>query len=192
VIRALLFDCFGVLTTDTWRAFVDTLPPEVDIDAARNLNRAYGAGIIGRQEFMDGVLDITGRQPREVETLLSSEIAKNTALLAYIQELKPKFKIAMISNIATNWVRDVFLTPQEQELFEEMIFSYEVGMTKPDPRIFMLACERLRVAPREAIMIDDIESYVQAAKAEGLQGIVYQDLAQLKTDLAELLANSND
>lgn len=190
MIKAILFDCFGVLTTDTWRAFCDSLPEDVDIQAARDLNRAYGAGMITRQEFMDSVRDVTGRQPQEVETLLSSEITKNTALLEYIRELKPHYAIGMISNIASNWIRESFLTADEQDLFEEMIFSFEVGMTKPDPRIFMLACERLRVGPHEAVMIDDIESYIEAAKGEGLEGIVYQNLPQLKEELGILLKKS--
>lgn len=190
MIRAILFDCFGVLTTDTWRAFIDTLPPEVDLSAAKDVNKAYGAGLINRQEYLDGIQDITGRQPKEVETLLSHQIAKNVALLDYIRELKADYKIGMVSNIGTNWVRDTFLTPEEQALFDNFVFSFEVGMTKPDPRMFRTACERLGVEPMEAVMIDDIETYIEAARAEGLGGIVYSSLQQLKADLPGLLRQS--
>jgi putative hydrolase of the HAD superfamily len=190
MIRAIIFDCFGVLTTDTWRAFIDSLPPEADAEAARELNRAYDAGIISHEEFLSGVEEATGRRPQEVEKMLDNEVVKNTPLLDYIRELKKHYAIGMVSNIATNWVRDKFLNPEEQGLFDEMIFSYEVGMTKPDPRIFMLACERLRVGPHEAIMIDDIDRYIAAAKAEGLKGVVYNNLDQTKTEI-ELLLNTN-
>jgi epoxide hydrolase-like predicted phosphatase len=189
VIRAIIFDCFGVLTTDTWRAFVDSLPDDVDVQKARDANKAYDAGLINREEFLSQVRDVTGREPKQVEDFLDKEVAKNTALLDYIRELRARgLLIGMLSNIASDWITRSFLTAEEQELFDEMIFSYEVGMTKPDPRIFMLACERLRVGPHEAVMVDDIATYCDAATTEGLQAIVYEDLSQLKHELEHILS----
>jgi putative hydrolase of the HAD superfamily len=189
MIKAVIFDCFGVLTTDTWLAFIDSLPPDVDVSQAREMNHQYDAGLITREEFLQGVHEVTGRYPEEVEKLLSAEIAKNTALLDYIRDLRGRgLTIGMISNVASNWIRDSFLSLEEQELFDAMILSFEVGMTKPDPRIFMLACERLRVGPHEAVLVDDIERYCAAARAEGLQAIVYSDMQQLKDDLEPILS----
>lgn len=187
MIKAIIFDCFGVLTTDTWRAFVDSLPPEADIARAKELNHQLDAALITKDEFLEQVQEATGRKPDEVENMLDNEVAKNTALLDYIGELKEDYLIGMISNVASDWIRKSFLTAEEQELFDEMIFSFEVGMTKPDRRIFMLACERLRVSTHEAVLIDDVGSYIEAAKREGLHGIVYQDLAQLKLELDSIL-----
>lgn len=190
MIKALIFDCFGVLTTDTWRAFCDSLPPDADVGKARELNKQYDAGLITKQEFVDQVYEATGQHPRQIEEMLSNEIAKNSILIDYIRELKSRdYLIGLLSNVATPWITDTFLSPEEQEIFDAMIFSYEVGMTKPDPRIFMLVCERLRVGPHEAVMIDDIESYCEAAKAEGLKAITYQDFSQLKQDLELLLSH---
>jgi putative hydrolase of the HAD superfamily len=189
MIKAVIFDCFGVLTTDTWLAFIDSLPPDIDVAQARELNHQYDAGLITRDEFLQGVHEVTGRYPEEVEKLLSAETAKNTALLEYIHRLRDRgFVIGMISNVASNWIRDSFLSPEEQELFDAMILSFEVGMTKPDPRIFMLACERLRVGPHEAVLVDDIERYCTAARVEGLQAIVYSNMQQLKDDLEPILS----
>jgi putative hydrolase of the HAD superfamily len=190
VIKAIIFDCFGVLTTDSWRAFVDSLPPDADISRARELNHQYDAGLLNRQEFLVQIHELTGRTPVEVEKLLDSEVSKNTALLEYIRTLKPRYAIGLLSNIASDWITRSFLTTEEQELFDEMILSYEVGMTKPDPRIFMLACERLRVGPHETVLVDDIESYCEAAAHEGLQTIVYRDFQQLKRELDDLLAHT--
>jgi epoxide hydrolase-like predicted phosphatase len=187
-ITAIIFDCFGVLTTDTWRAFLDKLPPETDTDRARELNRQLNSGLIDHADFVQQIRELTGKDIVEIENVAKSEISKNEVLLNYIRELKERgYKLAIMSNIASNWIRDTFLTPEEIELFDEMIFSYEVGMTKPDPRIFMLACERLRVSAHEAVMIDDIESYVEAAKAEGMAGIVYNDFVQMKSELEAIL-----
>jgi HAD superfamily hydrolase (TIGR01509 family) len=188
VIKAIIFDCFGVLTTDTWRAFLASLPPGMDLTRARELNHQLDAGLISQPEFLDQIREITGKHPVLTEEMDESEVLKNRVLLEYIRELKPEHTIGMLSNIATNWIREAFLTADEQELFDEMIFSFEVGMTKPDGRIFMLACERLRVGPHEAVMIDDVKSYCEAARAEGLMAIHYKDFAQMKEELETLLA----
>jgi epoxide hydrolase-like predicted phosphatase len=189
VIKAIIFDCFGVITTDSWRAFVDSLPVE-QVEQARYLNRQRDLGIIDHDTFMKDVKNLTSRAPLDIEKQLKNEIVKNEALLGYIAELKKQgYKIGMLSNIATNWIRESLLVPAEQDLFDEMIFSYEVGMTKPDPRMFILMCERLRVSTHEAIMIDDVESYCEAAKAEGLSAITFKDLSQLKSELSTLLSD---
>lgn len=189
MVKAIIFDCFGVLTVDLWKEFVGTLP-EDQKQPARDINHTYDAGFITEQQFMDEIKELTGKFPGEVEdlSLNTREATKNRELLAYIAELKPRYKIGLLSNIASNWIRDSFLSTEEQDLFDEMIFSYEVGMTKPDPRIFTLACERLRVSGHEAVLVDDIELYCQAAKTEGLEAITYVSFSQLKSELEAVLS----
>lgn len=188
MVEAIVFDCFGVLTTERWLLFLSELSDGVDIEGVRQIHRAYSAGVIDKQESADRIRELAGTSFKESEDLDQDEIAKNTVLLDYIRELRGRgYKIGLISNIASNWIRDAFLTEEEQELFDEMILSFEVGMTKPDPRIFMLACNRLRVGPHEAVLVDDIDRYCQAARKEGLQAVLYQDFKQLKTDLEKIL-----
>lgn len=188
MIKAIIFDCFGVITTDSWRAFVDTLPPE-QVNDARDLNKQRDMGMLDNAEFIEQIKALTGKAPVDVETMLQSEIVKNIALLDYIAELRQRgFQIGMLSNIASNWIREALLSQEELGLFDELIFSYEVGMAKPDPRIFLLMCERLRVSTHEAVMIDDVASYCDAAQAEGLSAITYTDLVQLKHELEHILS----
>ena len=190
MIKAIIFDCFGVLATDTWRAFLDALPEGIDIKKAHELNHAVDAGLITQQEFLAGIKRITGSEPPDIEQMQRGEIAKNAQLLDYIKELKKQYKIGILSNISSNWIRDYFLTPEEQKLFDVMVFSFEVGMTKPDPRIFWLSAERLGSQLHETVLIDDIERYCQAARDEGMQAITYENLQQLKADLTVLLSHA--
>lgn len=187
MIKAIIFDCFGVLTTDSWLAFIDSMPEGTDVESVREVHRTYTAGFISKKECADRIKELSGRSFIEAEDQVEGEVVKNSALLGYIKELKKTYKIGLLSNIATPWITDTFLTEEEQRLFDEMVFSYEVGMTKPDPRIFLLACERLGVSPREAVLVDDIERYCEAARQQGLEAIVYDNLHQLKRDLSAIL-----
>lgn len=189
MIRAIVFDCFGVLTSDAWREFVESLPENIDRQPVHSLNQAYGAGFISDEEFFEGVKELTDITPPITEH--GSDVAKNTVLLDYIRELRGRgLRIGLLSNIAGNWIRDTFLTAEEQALFDEMVLSFEVGMVKPDPRIFRLMCEKLGVDTTEAVMVDDIARYCAAAETEGMKAVLYEDFQQARTDIEALLSGS--
>ncbi len=184
--KAAIFDCFGVLTVDHWRAFVDSLPNRDIALRAKELNRQYDSGLITRDEFLAQIHEVTGRAPNEILDILWGKSAKNIALLEYIGQLRQKgVKIGLLSNVGTDWIRRDFLTPDEQKLFDTMVFSYEVGMVKPDPRMFELVCQRLGVDKSEAVLVDDMERFCTAAREQGMQAVEYQDLASAKQQLDE-------
>ena len=54
-----------------------------------------------------------------------------------------------------------------------VVDSSEVGLRKPDPAIFHLACSRLGVTPDQAVFLDDSPGHVRAAEALGLHGVLF-------------------
>lgn len=188
MIKAIVFDCFGVLTTDTWEDFLSTISDGIIVGRLRELNRQLGSGFLNMAEFLEQVSELTGQKPVEIEKLLNNEINKNNELLQYIKELRERrFKIGLLSNVSGNWVRDTFLTREEQDMFDTMVFSYEVHMVKPQPEIFELVCERLDVKATEAVMIDDALGNCDAAESIGMKAIVYDDFRSLKNTIDSLL-----
>ena len=156
--------------------------------SARELNHQYDAGFISLERFLEEVKKVTGRDYDIIKSARSSEDAKNSRLISYIKELKEKeYKLGILSNVATNWVRDYLLTAEEQRLFDAMVFSFEAGTTKPDPRIYELILEKLSVRPDAAVFIDDTGRYCQAAKELGMKAILYDDFPQMKEELEKLL-----
>ncbi|MEK7594172.1 MAG: HAD-IA family hydrolase [Patescibacteria group bacterium] len=186
MVKAIILDCFGVLTTDKWREFVATLP-EQQRRPASDLNHAFDAGHITKAEFFQSVEELTGNPPQGTDEILYGEAHKNTDLLELIAQLKPNYRIGLLSNVASNWPRDQFLTADERALFDDFILSYEVHMAKPDPRIFALAAERLGVSPEECVLIDDVDYYCGVAKDQGMHAICYTDFQQTKLELEKLL-----
>jgi 2-haloacid dehalogenase len=70
--------------------------------------------------------------------------------------------------------------------FRGVLVSGEVGLVKPDPRIYRLMLERYGLVAADAVFIDDKPANVAAAEALGLRGIVFSDPAALRRDLAGL------
>ncbi|MEW6269842.1 MAG: HAD family phosphatase [Thermodesulfobacteriota bacterium] len=75
------------------------------------------------------------------------------------------------------------------ELFDAVVDSHEIGMRKPDPRVFAYALERLgNVAGANAVFLDDFHGNVAAARRAGLHGIVVgEDWRQAVAELRALL-----
>lgn len=62
-----------------------------------------------------------------------------------------------------------------RSLFDDVVVSSLVGLTKPEPAIYTLACSRLGVAPQEALFVDDSRANVEAASRVGLHTLQYVD-----------------
>ncbi|MFB9567472.1 HAD-IA family hydrolase [Saccharopolyspora hordei] len=77
-------------------------------------------------------------------------------------------KVGVISNIAFD-IRPAFERIGVAGHVDEFLLSYLEGVIKPDPKIFLRACERLGVAPQEALMVGDSEEADGGAAAVGCQ-----------------------
>ncbi|MBI2764626.1 MAG: HAD family phosphatase [Chloroflexi bacterium] len=92
-------------------------------------------------------------------------------MIAAVRHLKGKVRLGAITN---NVLRDDSRPKSIEdldELFECVIESAKVGMRKPDPRIFHMACESLGVTPPEAVFLDDLGANLKGARALGMTTI---------------------
>ena len=108
------------------------------------------------------------------------------SLLDFIQSVRPGLKTGIIS-IAWDGLRAYmqekgFLAP-----FDEIIVSAEVGIVKPDPRIYHFALQKLGVQPGEAIFVDDMPENIAAANALGMKGVHFRSVEQTLADIKQLL-----
>jgi putative hydrolase of the HAD superfamily len=90
---------------------------------------------------------------------------------------------ALLSN---SW-GDIYPRHLFPELFDAVVISAEVGMRKPEQRIFLLAAELLGLEPGECVFIDDIAENVAAARAAGLVGVLHRTAGETAEQLTELL-----
>lgn len=94
--------------------------------------------------------------------------------LALMRALRPPYRLGVLSNADITLRSRLSGIPGVVDLFDDIVCSAEVGLAKPEPAIYALACERLGVAPAASVFVDDAESNVQAAEAAGLRGILHR------------------
>ncbi len=92
-------------------------------------------------------------------------------LVRYVAGLRPAYKTAILSNSADGARREEQRRYGFEQLVDTIVYSHEVGLAKPDPRIYALACERLEVAPGEMVFLDDVATIVESARAFGIHAV---------------------
>ena len=102
----------------------------------------------------------------------------NAELVQFIQTLRPHCKTGIISN-AWSDARSVLNSKFDLDSYvDDMIYSAEVKLAKPDTRIFQLALERLKVQAEAAVFVDDVLENVQAAQSLGMKGVQFKNTEQ--------------
>ena len=119
-------------------------------------------------EYFIQLLKQTGKARSEIPPLLRS--------------LRKKYALAVLSDnyqSLADWIEERYGT-----LFDVLVFSNRVGITKPSPSIFKMALNALGVKPSEAVFIDDREKNVAAARKIGINACVYEG-GKLKKTLSQ-------
>ena len=182
-----------MLVSEGFKQFRDSYFPEDEEKwkAAIELVNKHDSGIVSKEEFIKGMADISGKSYDFVADNINNN-RPNETLIEYIRSnLKDKYKIGMLTNSGDNYASQM-LDPEDVDLFDDVVLSYQYKMIKPQPEIFELAAKRLGVATNECIFIDDSTGHCIGAQAVGMQAVVYQSYKQAKTDLEKILAASPD
>ncbi len=106
--------------------------------------------------------------------------------LDYLRGLRPECKVCLVSN-AWSGLRAFISRNKFTDVFDHMVISAEVGVMKPDLRIYRLALEELSASPAESVFIDDVFANVEAARSVGMAGIHFTQPVQALDELKQLL-----
>lgn len=188
MIKAVIFDCFGVLVREGWFAFLDTYFSD-DVNrrkqAVEGMSR-MGTGLISHDEFIEQLAQLAGVPFGEVESILTDN-PPDEELFDYIaKELKPKYKIAILSNAGADRTVELF-GEERAELFDEVVLSFQIGAVKPDAHAYETTASRLGVAADECIFIDDQERYCVAAEQIGMKAVFHENTKNTIAKIEELL-----
>ena len=171
-IRAAVFDIGGVLEitprtgwVEKWETCLYLKPGELD-ERLMDVWRDGNSGTISEEEVEKSIGEIMGLDQGQVEAFMADLWEEylgelNAPLAAYFSSLRPRYQTALLSNSFVGARK----REQEHYHFAEMtdliIYSHEVGIAKPERRIFELTCERIGVQPEDVIFLDDSAYFPQ-------------------------------
>ncbi|WP_329416677.1 HAD family phosphatase [Streptomyces sp. NBC_00704] len=102
----------------------------------------------------------------------------NVELIAYLRGLRGRCRLGILSNSFVGARERETSLYHFDELVEQIVYSHEIGVEKPDPRAFEAACAGLEVRPQNCLFIDDSAGNVEAAQAMGMQAHLFEDNAR--------------
>lgn len=201
-VKALLFDVGGVLVTTQIKSFVQ-LGATV-FGCSEEALENHLATLLS--ELERGELDTyslweelgeslaaagqgTVQDPEKVELLwnqtLDGSLQPVQEMIDLCRSLQGTLPMAVLSNTIAdhaNCLRALGV----YDYFNPCILSFEVGMRKPEARIYNLACELLNTPPENCLLIDDLDLNVKAARAAKLQAHLFTGRRKLEKHLRKL------
>ena len=106
--------------------------------------------------------------------------------LSLFEKLSKTYRLALLSNTDPIHVAHMEANYDFFRFFPVRIYSCTVGASKPSPIVYLEALRGSKVQSSEAVYIDDISAYVEAARSLGMSGIHYQSREGLLEGLREL------
>lgn len=196
-IRAVFFDNGGVILRTEYQAPRERLAERLNLtyeDLVKIVfdsesSRRASLGVTGVEEHWATVARKVGRPVFEAGQIRDEFFAGDVLdrdLLDFIQALRPRYKTGMITN-AWSDAREYLHKNRLDELFDGLVISAEVGVMKPEPQIYQIALERLKVLAEEALFIDDMPANVEGAQAIGMHGLLFRDAPRTRAELDKML-----
>ena len=197
-VRAVAFDVGGVLTQaghvhevrERWQerlgmtaAEFSAAPAGVDPDGL-----AF-TGLLTESQYKARLAAALGQSLAQAGEFMADMCGElDAGLFAYAASLRPRYATAILSDAIGGARREYQARYGFAQLVDVIIYSCEVGLVKPDPRVYRLLCDRLAVAPGELVFLDDRPENVQGAGELGIQALLHETTAQSIRMLEALLA----
>lgn len=190
MIRALIFDCFGVIITDA----LSVICSDVGLDdaarqqAVADTVNAMNRGLMALSDGQELLANLLGISTEDLMRRIAGGETKDTALLDFIAGLRKKYKTAMLSNVGSRRNLNArFAEGELERCFDTTVASGDIGFAKPEARAYEYTAGLLGVRLEECLFIDDRTDYCQGARAVGMTAVLYRNFTQLQRDIRPLL-----
>ena len=185
MIRALIFDCFGVLYWDHINRMYNLVRPD-QFRELSDLIHACDHGFITSDDLVGAIADLAGISREAVAAVIREKHTRNDELVARVEKLRNDYKTAMLTNMGSETLDTIFNEEERARLFDAVVVSSEVGLIKPSRDIFEDTLERLGVQPEETIIIDDRPVNIDGAERLGMKTILFATNEQFERELKRL------
>lgn len=172
MIKAVLFDFFDVLRTDGSNRWLKQHGLDREGPFLAESQR-HDRGEYTDKQYFEAVGKLSGQTGDQVEQEMEDNNVLNQSLVDYISTLHGTYKLALLSNSASKYLRDELAKYDLEKYFDEIVISSEVGLIKPEPAIFEHILKKLALRPDECVFTDDNPKNVEAAEKLGIHGIVF-------------------
>lgn len=195
MITTLLFDLGGVLFSNGTKTFIKELSisyslPEQTIKEVIDgeIGSLYRESKISRDEFWRRVIEKL--HLRESADILEQKWINGYDLITgtrdIIMQLSKNYHIFYLSDNVKERVDALDKRFDFKRLFSGGIFSHEVGVRKPNPKIYEFTLIKTNSKPEETLFIDDKPHLLEPAQKMGMNTLLFTSAPELKSQLEKI------
>lgn len=197
MIKAIIFDLGGVLMTDIFlKQIAEDLAKQSSLSAQEIHAHLYPTehwnlltlGKITEDEYWDNFLKVskTNVDKKYLTDKVRSSLYPLGHAIRIVNLLKNHYKLGILSNHAKEWSEYMKQKFDLFKSFDQITFSCDVGLRKPDPKIYEITLQELKCDAGECVFIDDKKRNTDAAEKLGIKGMVFEKASKLIEDLSKL------
>jgi putative hydrolase of the HAD superfamily len=197
-IRGVFFDFGGVIVRTEYQAPRQHLAERLEMEYEDIIKIVFESqssfnasiGEISAEEHWAEVTKRLRRPASETEAIREEFFAGDVidhGIVDYLRSLRSDYHVGLISNAWPD-LRDYITEQKFEDAFDHLVISAEVGVMKPEARIYQIALEQAGVRPDEAVFVDDFYENIEGCRDVGMHGIHFQNPEQALNELEQLLA----
>ncbi len=196
-IRAVFFDFGGVIMRTEYQAPRQKLAERFNMDYDEMDRAVFGSdsarrasvGEITEEAHWAAILKRFKQPASEMQAFRDHFFGGDVVdrkLVEYIRSLRGEFHTGLISN-AWSGLREFITKEKLIDLFDTVIISAEIGVTKPSAKIYEVALDQSKVRAGDAVFVDDMPVNIEACEKVGIKGILFNDPEKSLSRLDQLL-----
>jgi epoxide hydrolase-like predicted phosphatase len=197
MIKAVFFDLGGVILRTEFQAPREHLAERLGMEYEDLVKLVFDSptsirsslGEISDKEHWAEVTRRLKRPASETEAIRAEFFAGDVVdreIVEYLRSLRPRYSVGLISN---SWpdLRDYITRQGFADAFDQMVISGEVGVMKPEARIYRIALEQAGVRADEAVFVDDVYENIEGCEKVGMRGVHFKNPGSAMKKLKTLL-----
>ncbi len=198
MITTIIFDFDGVLmralvgVEEYFRSNIDSHFKLDDFDGVE-LDRVYNGKML-EDEYWEAMINKYhwAASVSQIKEVIRQGFEEIPGTRTIIENLKHNgYRLGLLSVHGREWIEYCERKFNYHGLFDATLYSFEIGLSKPEKEVYKVILERLRAKPSECIFIDDNETYLEGARKLGIATIHFESAEQLKKQLENLGVNIN-
>ena len=195
MVTTIIFDLAGVIvnTTKGVEKFIEPLLGLNGVDIYPKLKgkefQDFIKGKISEEEYWNKIIlkNDWKTTSNELKKSIREHFHEIEGIKGILEKLKKKgFKLGLLSGHTKEWTEFLEHKFNFEKYFDNILYSYQLGYTKPDIQFYKDIIEKMKVNPKDCIYLDDHKQYLEPAKELGMKIIHFTSAEQFKKELFKL------
>jgi len=193
-IKTIVYDYGGVISKKQNKELIHKMCKILNIPAQQFFSfyakerKDYDSALIDAKTYWNRTIKLMDRQielkdmDKLIEFDIKSWLDMNKETIEYIQSIKDKIRLAILSNITFEVLEEI-KNLYWIHYFDTKIFSCEEKVSKPDNKIYNICLKKVKVEPQHILFIDDSKANLDAAQKMGINILKFTDCENMKNTI---------